>query len=294
MSLPTTQPIFDDHERPTTPTPGSQTSSGLPPIRRRRGRRPLVPEGAGPRLALLERLAYRITPSLDFYLILLVSGIVLGAALLFNSPALMVLAALLAPFVAPPISLCLAAVLGSGRHFLYTLLSGLVGYILILLCGLLAGLASSSIPQPDYAAVSQAAEASWPGFVLVSAGTILTILSLIRTEQKPLVPSVALAYALYLPVGAAGFGLTSGIPGLWPQGLLTSVTYLVWAVLLGAIVLSVLGFWPRSIFGVVFEAAISLASLTGIIAAYFLPKTPPLAQNQKPEDSPSTPAGVMH
>jgi hypothetical protein len=43
------------------------------------------------------------------------------------------------------------------------------------------------------------------------------------------VPSVAIAYELYLPLAAAGFGLSSRIQNLWPDGLVIFTVYLAWA-----------------------------------------------------------------
>ena len=47
-----------------------------------------------------------------------------------------------------------------------------------------------------------------------------------RSTSSPLVSSVALAYELYIPLAAAGLGLTTQAPHLWPDGLVVFIVHL--------------------------------------------------------------------
>jgi len=78
MNIPNTELIPDDPER-------------LPPARRRRARRLLTPLEAGERTEFVERLAHRTSPSFDFLLFSIFSGVVIGAGLLLDSPYILVL-----------------------------------------------------------------------------------------------------------------------------------------------------------------------------------------------------------
>jgi hypothetical protein len=68
-------------------------------------------------------------------------------------------------------------------------------------------------------------------------------------KYNPSIPSVALAYALYIPLTTAGFGLSSGAPHLWPDGLVVYLIYLAWSALFGAMTLAILGLRPLTLFG---------------------------------------------
>ena len=65
--------------------------------------------------------------------------------------------------------------------------------------------------------------------------------------RAPALPSVLLAYELYLPLAIAGLGLGSGVPHLWPDGLVIYAINLAWGALLGAVTLAILGFRPLTL-----------------------------------------------
>jgi hypothetical protein len=196
----------------------------LPPARRRRARRLLAPLEADERAAFLDRLAHRASPSFDFFLFSLLAGAVLSIGLLLNSLAILVLGAVLAPLMAPAVGVALGTVIGSVRFFVRSLAGLLIGSLLVFLVGVLAGYA-------------------------------------IR-PWLPGAPSVALAYGLYIPLVAAGIGLGSGEPHLWPDGVVVFAVYLAWGSLLGAATLAIMGFRPLTLFGYTLSAAVAL---TGVI-----------------------------
>jgi hypothetical protein len=65
--------------------------------RRRRARRTLIPPGDDERLALLDDLARRAFPSVEFFLFAILSGILLGAGYLLDADALLLLGLLTSP-----------------------------------------------------------------------------------------------------------------------------------------------------------------------------------------------------
>nr|HMN63326.1 hypothetical protein [Anaerolinea sp.] len=79
MSLPTSQPI---------PSPEEE----LPPARRRRMRRLVVPQGVDEQADVLDEIGKRSTPGAEFYISALLAGTVAGVGFLLDSPALVVLA----------------------------------------------------------------------------------------------------------------------------------------------------------------------------------------------------------
>lgn len=256
MNIPPTEPLPDDPEH-------------LPPARRRRARRLLAPMEADERAAFLDELAHRASPSFDFFLFSLLAALVIGAGLLIDSPALLVLGAVLAPLMAPVVGLSLGTVTGSVRFFLRSLAGFFVGCLFIFLAGVLAGFIGSAWLPSSLTQAHLHALLSWPNFLLIAAGAILTTAFIVHPERDAAVPSVALAYGLYLPIAAAGFGLGAGATGaaahLWPDGLVIFAIHLAWGVLLGALTLAVLGYRPLTLFGYSLGAAIALLGVILLI-----------------------------
>jgi len=247
MSLPTIEPLPDEN------TP-------LPPARRRRQRRMVVPPDSSDRADFLRELSRKCMPSFDFFLFSLLSGLTLGAALLLDSPPLIVLAALVAPFMAPAVGISLGTITGAGGFIFQSLGSLGIGSLIVFLCGSLAGLAVELLPAQTYQQAQFYSQFTWPGLVVLVLGAGLTTYLVARSpNQKPLVASVAVAYGLYLPAGAAGFGLSSGLgESLASGGLNLYMVHLLWAALAGAVVLFFFGIRPLNASGYL---------LTGIYAA---------------------------
>jgi hypothetical protein len=248
----------------------------LPPSRRRRARRLLVPIDADERASFLDELVHRASPSFDFFLLSAVSGGVLSAGFILDIPAFLVLGVILAPLMSPAFGLSLGTVLGSGRVFLRSLTGMLIGSLLVFLAGWISAmLAGDRLPLQ----LSQArfhAQLSWSNFVVLAIGAIFTTASFVRSKdpeavfnsvvRSPATWSVALAYGLYLPLAIAGIGLGGRIPHLWPDGLVVFCLHLAWSVLLGALTLAILGFRPLTLFGYTLGGAVALLGVTLAIA----------------------------
>lgn len=255
MNLPTSQFLPSDDDN-------------LSRARRRQRRRSLVPSTSDARAELLKELSHRLTPSLDFYTITLLTAIILAAAILLDQPALYILAALIAPFLAPAIGLSLAAAVGSVRFFLRSLAAFSIGSLVVFAFGCAAGWISTRLAPTTYSSAFTHARFNWGDFVLLSAGIILTAYMLIRSRtSRPLVTSVALVYELYLPIGVAGFGLTGSVPGLWPDALLVFAIHLAWCALLGTLTMAVMGLRPGNVFGYTLGTSVAIVI---IVAAVFI------------------------
>jgi len=241
----------------------------LPRARRRRAQRMLVPLAADKRAAILDDLARRAFPSFEFFLFAFLCGAILGAAYLLNAPAMLLLGILLAPLLTPWVGLTLAAVTGSWRFFFLTLGGLLVAGALVFLTGALAGLAGRLwVNLPFYYARTHA-QLWWPDLLVVALGAALLAISFVRSEQKPILASVMLAYGLFLPVSAAGIGLGIGkdIGGvtLWPNGLLVFLVHLALATLVGGIVLVAMRFKPMRASGYLLPIFLGLLTLMTLV-----------------------------
>lgn len=278
MSLPTIEPLPDEN-------------ASLPPARRRRLRRTISSDTD--QAGLLRELSHRTVPSFDFFLFSLLAGIVLGAALLADSPALIILAALLAPFMAPMIGISLGSITGAMTFLFQSLGSMTIGSLIVFLCGAVAGWAVHLLPNRVYQQPVFHSYFTWPDFILLSLGAGLTAYLIARSpSQKPLVTSVAIAYGLYLPVGTAGFGLSSGLPGLWPEGLLLFFVHLVWAALVGTVVFWLLKLRPQTAAGYLLSATYALVGIIAVVVMSGQPAPAAVVSQVQPTQGPTTGAGV--
>jgi uncharacterized membrane protein len=257
MNLPTTEHIPDD---PDT----------LPPARRRRARRMLAPLNVDERTAFIDQLAHRASPSFDFFLFSLLSGIVLSLGLILDVPAVLLLGAVVAPFMAPAVGVSLGTVTGSWQYFIRSLGSLLIGCLLVFFAGWLTGRISANWISLELSLARIYAQISWWSFLVLAVGSILTTVAIVNYDSKDgrfnsAAASVALAYGLYVPLATAGLGLGTGVPHIWPDGLVIFALHLSWSTFLGAIVLSILGFKPLTLFGYTLGSAIGLLGIILLI-----------------------------
>ena len=249
MNIPTNQTQPEDDPR-------------LPAARRRQAERGLFgPLSVDERSQALESVVRKATPNIDFYLNSIFAGFVLGMAFVLDSPFLILLGIFLAPVMAPAVGVALGVALGSSKHFTRSLLALLISSALVFTTGWIAGQAV------HYGASGQNLQAhifvlfQWPALLLMAIAGSLASASLVREGQNPELPSFLLCLGLFTPLSAAGFGLSSGIPFLWPDGLVVYFIYFAWATLCGAITLAVIGFKPPTPFGYSLGAAVLLAGI---------------------------------
>jgi hypothetical protein len=182
-------------------------------------------------------------------------------AFLFDSPFLILLGIFLAPLMTPGVGVALGVALGSSRHFGRSLLALLIGSALVFGTGWLAGAAAQYGAIGENTQAHLFAQFQWPALLFMAIAGSLTAAASVRENQNPEVPSFLLSLGLYTPLSAAGFGLGSGIPFLWPDGLVVYFLYLAWATLCAAITLAIIGFKPPTPFGYSLGAAILLAGV---------------------------------
>lgn len=169
---------------------------------------------------------------------------------------------------------------------------------LLLACGLFFGICAAGgavigkwIPSGELTQIAIFSTFSWPDYIVVAVGVGLGTYMLARSpHQKPLVASVAVAYELLLPLGAAGIGLTSGLPGLWLDGLLAFLVHLAWAVVVGLVLLLGFGLYPKNIFGKILTGAVIIIGIASVGVVSFdsrsistvVSVTPTVTQVEKP------------
>ncbi len=232
---------------PTQPPPEEEPRSRA--RRRRARRRVIAPLTSDEKTDYIEAILKKASPSFDFFLFSLLAGALIGVGFIIDSLYFLILGILLAPLMAPVVGISLGTVLGSARYFGRSLGGLLIGGFLVIISGALAGFATQMWAPDETWQVYNHTQLTWPPFVVVGLGAIVTAATLVKDKNQPAIPSALLATSLYLPLAAAGFGLGSGTPHLWPDGLVLFAIHLAWAALLGAITLAIMGFRPYTLFG---------------------------------------------
>jgi hypothetical protein len=254
MSLPKTEQTPDDPKN-------------LPPARRRRAQRTLLPQKESEHEAFLDTLGHRVSPTFDFFFFSLIAALVLSLGIWLDSPSLLVLGALLAPLMAPLVGLSLGSVTGSMRFFTRSLVGLLIASGIVSIVGFIAGLAAFTLMPPPIEIIQAYfhARLDWTSFLVLTLGSVLTTLWLVRNRRSAAVASVALSYEFFVPLTVAGFGLGAGLDHLWPDGLVVFIIYLAWAALLSAVTLLVLGFRPLTLFGYTLGGAMLLLGILVVV-----------------------------
>jgi hypothetical protein len=225
--------------------------------RRRALRRAYFPTDQQERGALYTHLAKRAFPSYELFIFALVAGAILGLGYFLNAPGVLFFGALVAPVLTPWIGISLAVVAGAGRLFLQTVVALFVSSLLVFFTGALAGYATRIFPQPlTFNEAFTHSRLWWYELAVLAIGAILVTISFVRSERNPYLPSALVAYGLFLPLSAAGFGLGSGVEGLWPQGMMVFLVHFAWATLFCILTLFLLRFYPTSLGGFTFTGLI--------------------------------------
>lgn len=219
------------------------------PERRRRPRRPLV---VRPTLSeieeRLENIASKAVPTFDFFIFSLVSAAILGFGYLLDSPAVLFFGILTTPVLYPWLGAALGIATAERRYLLQTLGGFTTSILIVFAIGLLSGLSShlkALVLPPAFNQLYLHSDLQVPNLLLLIFGAIVFALSFIQGDEKPLLPSLMLAYALYLPVSAAGFGLGAGVGmDIFQRALFAFFVHLSVSLLLSLVVFYYMGFRP--------------------------------------------------
>jgi hypothetical protein len=246
-----------DHPEPSSqPEAGQHQEFVSARARRRRAlRRAYFPTDEDGRAALFAHLARRAFPTYVLFIFALLAGAILGLGYFLNAPGVLVFGALVAPVLTPWIGISLAIVAGAGRLFMQTMIALFVSSLLVFFTGILAGYATRIFPQPlTFNEAFTHSRLWWYELVVLTIGAILITISFVRSERDPYLPSALVAYELFLPLSAAGFGLGSGagLGEIWPQGALVFLVHLAWATFFCILTLFFLRFYPKSPGGFLF------------------------------------------
>lgn len=272
--------------------PEEQIQPSEPPRRRRATRRSSIPADAEGQAALVASLARRAYPSIELFVFALVCGAILGLGFLLDSQAVLLLGILVAPLMVPWVGFLLSILTGSVRFLFETTMALVISLVLVFIGGLVVGFVTLPLPPMTHNNIYIHTRLWIPALVVFIIGAITLVASFARSEEKPFLPSVIIAYAFFLPINAVGFGLSAGLDEVWLQGLIVLVVHFSLASLFGLITLFVLRIRP-SAGGVMLSVimillfATTLVSIAGVgltsrseAETSTLPASTPTNQNQ--------------
>jgi len=268
--------LSDEPIIPTEPTPEQSPEPTPPPRRdaaamrgrrRRAARRSMFPTGAEGQAALIYDLSRRAYPSIELFVFSLTCGAILGLGFLLDSQAILLLGILAAPLMTPWVGFLLAILTGSPRFFFETFMALLISSILVFLGGMLMGVVIRFLPPTTLIDIYRHSRLWPPELIVLVIGAITLVASFVRSESKPFLPSVLIAYVLLLPINAAGFGIGSGLPGVWPEAIFVFVAHFALASIIGLLTLFVFRFHTPPE-GLVFST-ISMLFFIGLLV-YFM------------------------
>ena len=150
----------------------------------------------------------------------MIAGLILGVGYLLDSQTILLLGVLVVPLLSPWVGLVLAPVTGSLGFFIQTLIGIAISFGLIIGSGYLAGKIHLAYPPLSSLQATMHSHLWWPDIGLVVLGSIMLVAAFIRSEKRPIIPSVMLAYELALPLSVAGFGYGSGNQAYWFNGII--------------------------------------------------------------------------
>jgi len=261
------QPIIPTEPPPTPPPARDPNAAAAARGRRRRAnRREMFPADAEGQAALIAALARRAYPSLELFVFSLVCGAIIGLGFLLDSQAVLLLGILVTPLMTPWVGFLLAILTGSPRFLFETIMALLVSAVIVFLGGLLAGFAARLFLPMTLSNVFIHARLWIPELAVLAVGAITLVASFARSEDRPFLPSVIIAYAFYLPINASGFGLGSGVAGIWPQGILVFAVHFALASILGLLTLFAIRLRPTM--QGIFASGITLLLFAGILIIF--------------------------
>jgi len=209
----------------------------------------------------LESIIRRAAPTLDFFVFSFLCGCILGIGYILDAQAILLIGILVAPLIGPWVGTAIAVASGEIRVFWQSLGATLMALLMVFTVALLSGFASRIFQPLTSSQAFYHARLWWPDLLMLVIGTVLLVFAFIQSDEKPLMASLMVAYEIFLPVSAAGFGLGAGVQGLWPQAGLVFLIHIALSLIVSLIVFFYMGFRPLEISGYALAASAILIGL---------------------------------
>ncbi len=147
-----------------------------------------------------------------YFVMLALSALLLAAALLADSPLLLLAALLCAPFNAPLMGLTLSAVIPSWGLMLRSFAALLFTAAVYFGAGLLAALLPARLSSGRGLPFLHLLQHGWLEWAALILGSALLAAMLIRQRETPRLASAFVTALIFFPLGLAGWALRAGSP----------------------------------------------------------------------------------
>jgi hypothetical protein len=237
-------------------------SAGYTPLRRRR--RAIRSNDSTQQRDIGDQLSSileRSTPNLDFFLLSILCGLIISIGYAIDSNAILMFGIFVSPFLGPWVGALLSSTIGELRYFKQTIGGFFTSILMALIASVLVGGVSRFFASNNHIHAYYHSHLWWPDILLMVVGTIILILRFVQSDVRPIIPSLMVSYAFYLPVSVAGFGLGAGIDGLWPAGLFVFFVHLAISLLISLVMFFYLGVRPNSVNGFAITGGLILVSI---------------------------------
>ena len=210
--------------------PTSQTSpdgfNSLPPNQKRRMRLMIRSASEAEIEGFLhDDLQPKTALSPIYFVMLVLSAILLGAALAADSPLLLLAALLCAPFNSPLMGLTLSAVIPSWGFMLRSFAALLFTAAVYFGAGWLAALLPARLTSGKGLPFLHLLQHGWLEWAALVVGSVLLAAMLIRQRETPRLASALVTALVFFPLGLAGWALQSGSPYASAGLLVLSAAY---------------------------------------------------------------------
>jgi len=199
------------------------------------------------------RLRDDSTPDFDFFLLVLLSGVIATLGLLIDSPATIIGAMLVAPLMSPIVGLGMGSIRGDDKLLRDAASALLRGAMLSVLISFLLTLWNIYMPFIDLRASALPTEVmarTQPSPIdlgIALAGGLAAAFALAMPNISAALPGVAIATALMPPLSTIGIGLAFARWDVAGGAALLFVTNMVTIAFAGMLTFVALGFSPRSV-----------------------------------------------
>ncbi|MFZ3071205.1 MAG: hypothetical protein WA110_08810, partial [Anaerolineaceae bacterium] len=239
----------------------------LPPSQKRRIRLAIKNASEGELDEFLhDELQPRSATSLDYFLFLLLSAFVLFLAIVLDSPLLLLVAALAAPFNGPILGTMLSALIPSWSHFIRSLVCLIVTAAVYFAAGWLAGMVPLAKNATGDIPFTHLLQSTWLEWVILILAAGLFAWLFLRQNETPRLTSALLSYLIFFPLAISGWLLRTGMSGAWSALLLMAAARLAVTIFVGLLSFWLGGLPPRRVSGwLIFclTVALTVSALSG-------------------------------
>ena len=204
---------------------------------------PLPKLSARQHAAVAQSMREAAAPTIDFYVLISLAASIATLGLLQNSGAVIIGAMLVAPLMAPILSMGMSMVLAEPRIFTLGAEATIKGAALAILVGLVIVIISP-ITDPTTEILARTQPNILDLMIALASGAAAGY-AISRSEVAAAMPGVAIAAALVPPLCVVGYGLGVSDLDISAGALLLFVTNLIAIVLAASITFLALGFQPE-------------------------------------------------